>query len=199
VSVESSQSITANRVRPLPPSLSSREKPRPLPPALSICESRPAIPAARNCVRFLRSFPALSIHESCPLPRITYASLLPKVFFALRRDPQIPHPPSARIDRRNPCPLLALRPDHQVILMASPPQPKQLVLAMSSTDSDLAALDLHTGVEDSSMDLGPAAWDLRTRCGGHLPPPLRFPPSVARLSCRPLPRLRSGFSRWPQL
>ncbi|PWZ08584.1 hypothetical protein Zm00014a_041217 [Zea mays] len=47
--------------------------------------------------------------------------------------------------------------------MASPPQPKQLVLAMSSTDSDLAALDLHTGVEDSSMDLGPAAWDLRTR------------------------------------
>ncbi|ONM16331.1 hypothetical protein ZEAMMB73_Zm00001d003192 [Zea mays] len=36
----------------------------------------------------------------------------------------------------------------QVILMASPPQPKQLVLATSSTDPDLAALDLRTGVED---------------------------------------------------
>jgi hypothetical protein len=32
--------------------------------------------------------------------------------------------------------------------MASPPQPKQLVLATSSTDPDLAALDLRTGVED---------------------------------------------------
>jgi hypothetical protein len=37
------------------------------------------------------------------------------------------------------------------------------------------------------------------RRGGHPPPPLRLPPSVARLGCRPLPRLRSGSSRGRQL
>jgi hypothetical protein len=217
----SSQSITVNRVRFLPLSPSTnrvrgvsaihRRESRPLASSSSLqpretvsassCSQHPRT-ASRNPSREkLRPLPLLipcSLHhESRPLPRITSASLLSKVFFALRRDPQIPHLRSDWIDRRNPCSLLALRPDHQVILMASPPQPKQLVLATSSTDPELAALDPRTGVEDSSTDLGPAAWDLRTRCGGHLPPPLRFPPSVARLSCRPLPRHHSGFSRWP--